>query len=552
MNCSVNILKKTCPVILFCLVLCTHVAYGQEANSDLSLNSPFQNQLFFNRFLINPTFSLVRENKSYLNVLHRNQYASFEDNFQNYYLGFSNRLNDNTALGISIYGQWAGVMQEFGFNANYATSVQLGLQSRLTFGTNITYLSQGLNKNSIIATENDPALLEARKENKVSVQPGITLSLGKFDFGLYATDLFKYNQTTNNLITTLNDKSIKTSLQYTHTFSAQRGLFANARLMPLFQLSKNEDASLYYVGSVVLDLPEYGWVQTTLDDTYGWSLGLGFKLNKKLSLGYLLEKDFSQAGDNLGWNHEISMAYTFKDQSYDSGDYVDNSMDNKIDEIVKNYEDQILLLIADKNTKTEDPNTLAYQNRLILDELILRQDSVETARNEMFEKRFEIIVRLLRNEKKQNPEDNLKKSNNNMHKTAVADIEHNKSSSLKTVAQKDIQLPKHKDYIELPIRSRNRSDVMGVESGYYLIANVYKNKRYLNTFINNLNEQGLNAKQFYNKENGLYYVYLADFKMKNDARTAFVSNLNGKYQDEKWIMQVYNSQATAEVVYEDL
>ena len=93
--------------------------------------------------------------------------------------------------------------------------------------------------------------------------------------------------------------------------------------------------------------------------------------------------------------------------------------------------------------------------------------------------------------------------------------------------------------------------MVGVKSGYYVIANVYKNKKYLNAFMESLRKKGLNAKQFYNKENGLHYVYLADYDYKEEAKTAFVSNLNGKYNDEKWIMQVDRSTATASNTYED-
>ena len=141
-------------LLLLCTIFGAQLSYGQEATTEINSNSTYHNQLFFNRFLINPTFSLVRETKSYINVLHRNQYATFEDNDQNYFLGFSNRLNDHTALGISVYSQWSGVVQEFGFNANYATSVKLGDKSKLTFGTNLTYYTEGLDQNRVIAAEN--------------------------------------------------------------------------------------------------------------------------------------------------------------------------------------------------------------------------------------------------------------------------------------------------------------------------------------------------------------------------------------------------------------
>lgn len=570
MSCNTTILNKILLLITFFVVLGNQASYGQETISNLSSSGTYHNQLFFNRFLINPTFSLVRENKSYLNILHRNQYASFEDNSQNYFLGFSNKLNDHTALGIGIYSQWSGVIQEFGFNANYATSVQLGSKSKLTFGANITYFNEGLDKNRVIATENDPKLLEAKKESKVAIQPAITLSLGKFDFGLYAEDLFKYNQTTNDFLTNLSVKSIKASFQYTHNFMANSGLFTNARLMPLVQFGQNENGSMSYVGSVLLDLPKYGWLQSTLDDEYGLSMGFGFNLNKKMSIGYLMEKDVFEDNADFGWNHELSLAYTFENHGVALGGYVDSSEDNKIDRIVRNYEEQILRLTAEKNQsiaenkakgknkvqrgnddtdKNEvDTNTLAYQNRLILDELILRQDSIESARTASFEKRFESIVRILRNDirhtiKSNSNSQEYKKVQNAVMIASKTEPEVSKSMNTNTI--------EHKDYVNLPIKVLNQSDIIGVKSGYYVIANVYKSKKYLKSFMNALKEQGLNAKQFYNKENGLHYVYLADFNFKKDAETAYVSNLNGKYRDEKWIMQVDNTLATVANTFEE-
>ena len=545
-----HILTIGIPALIMCLTLAGNRLHSQETRSDYTINSPFHNQLFFNRFLINPTFSLVRENKSYLNILHRNQYASYEDNIQNYYLGFSNKVNERTALGIGVYGQWEGVVQEFGFNANYATSVPLGDKTRLSFGTNITYVSQGLAKNRIIIPENDPTLQEAENQSQIALQPGMALSVGRFDIGVYATNLIRYNQSTNELLTGFNTNNLKASLQYTHFFEATRGLFANARLMPLLQMGRNEDDQISYIGSLLLDLPDYGWFQTAYDQTYGLSMGLGFNLNQKLSLGYLMEKDLSDAGANLGWNHELSLAYTFKEDQERSGidiQYVDGSKDAQIDQIVKNYEEQILELRAEQQSSSPDaqPGTLAFENRLILDELMLRMDSIEEARTAQFEQRFETLVRTLRNEiRKQGPAtDPAPRIQDRRVQTAVAAAEPAEPKPYVPVAKRDFN--------ELPIKAKNRSDIVGVSSGYYLIANVYSNKKYLNAFLKECKEKGLDARQFYNTENGLYYVYLADFNTKTDAKSAVVSDLGGQYRDEKWIMQVYNPVATADVSYED-
>jgi type IX secretion system PorP/SprF family membrane protein len=540
------------------IVLGNLSALSQERSNNLASSSTYHNQMFFNRFLINPTFSLVRENKSYLNILHRNQYATFEDNTQNYFLGFSNKLNERTAVGIGVYSQWSGVVQEFGFNANYATAVQLGEKSALTFGANVTYFNQGLDKNRVVIAENDPQVAEARKESKIAVQPGINLSLGNFDFGIYAQDLLRYNQTTNEFLTNLNMESVRASVQYTHSFNTARGLFENARFMPLLQMGKHVDGSLAYLGSVLLDLPKYGWLQTTIDDRYGISAGVGFNMGKRMSLGYLMEKNMDKVDANLGWNHELSLAYTFKEDEDFGNAYVDSSTDSKIDRIVRNYEEQIAELMADRkgeskkvkkrpsqnSASAEDGNSLAYQNRLILDELILRQDSIEEARTAAFEQKFETVVRLLRNDVKNSIRANLEDFNQEQEEKWVM-------NNLQKNIDDAYASEKKKHFAKLPIKVLGDSDDIGVKSGYYVIANVYSNTKYLNAFMEDLKRKGISAKQFYNKENGLHYVYLADYDYKKDAQTAFVSDLNGKYSDEKWIMQVDNATATASNTFEE-
>ena len=646
MNCRVAIFKKVLLLILFCIALCNATAFCQEANSDFNSSTSYHNQLVYNRFLINPAFSLVRENKSYVNILHQNQYATFNDNNQNYFLGFGNKLNDNTAMGLGVYTNRSGVMQEFGLNANYATAVQLGRNSKLSFGTNVTYLNAGIDKNRIIASENDPEILDARNETRLALQPGVVLSMGQLDFGLYAQDLISYNQTTNSVITDFSENALKASVQYTHELDARRGLFTNGRIMPLVQVHRDEEENFSIAGSVLLDLPDYGWVQSTLDDRYGLSVGLGFNLGKKMTLGYVFEKNFLKYGASLGWNHELSLAYTFKNDFPETRRPIVNSTyrkptsskKRKSDPVVKNYQKEIKKLKAEIRRRDQDiklsdrpysetteddytvnegsgnqmlrlgsgndsgsasncecqstlayqnhlllkellkkqyannddskdhvinltvntanadnvdktekndacQNTLAYENRLILDGLILRQDSLESANKREIDKRFDMLVRILKDEIRQNMKTDLQKLNSEEYETAVADIQE------KTIYK--INNAEKKDYTKLPIRMEQQSGIAGVKTGYYLIANVYKNKENVDSFISDLKHKGIDAKHFFNKENGLYYVYLADYNQKNEAEMAYTTDLDGKYFSEKWIMKVNNNTATAETLFED-
>jgi type IX secretion system PorP/SprF family membrane protein len=462
-------------------------------------------------------------------------------------------LDKNTALGLGVYGRWSGIIQEFGFNANYATAVKLGEKSALAFGTNVNYLSQGLDRNRIVTNESDPLLEEARKENKVTVEPGINLSLNKFDFGLYFRDLVVYNQTMNALETNLGMESITGTFQYNHTFKKATGLLANGRLMPMVQIGANGRGDVTYTGSVLLDLPSFGWFQTTYDDSYGFSSGIGVNLNKKLSLGYLMEKNLTQVGENLGWNHELSLAYSFDDDLRGVGIDVNiaenQSEDARIDEVVKNYEEQILNLKKELTKGAPallDENSVAYENRLILDELMLRQDSIEKARDEMFEKRFETMVRLIRHEIKQDHQEPKPKKKRSYANSRLAENTN--------VTKKNYRANYRTDLFEkAPIKTQDGSNVVGVESGYYMITNVFKNQTYLKSFMDNLKKKGLDAKKFYNKDNGLHYVYIADFKSKSEATDAYGNDLAGMYQEDKWIMEVYNpiTTATAELTFEE-
>ncbi|MEN1786004.1 MAG: PorP/SprF family type IX secretion system membrane protein [Bacteroidota bacterium] len=586
MNLFNNNFKKT--VFLLALVITAPmVMQAQEQTPQVQnqTRDPFHNQLFFNRFLINPTFSLVRENKSYLNVLLRNQHAGFEDNNQNYFLGFSNKLDENTALGLGVYGNWSGVMQEFGFHANYATAVSLGEKSALSFGANVNYRSRGLDNNRVIINEADPLLAEAQKTNYLSIEPAMNLSLGKFDFGMFFTNMVRYDQTNDEIATNFGLEDLRSTVQYTHTLKNGTGILKDARLMPLVQVGQDVNQEWSMTGSLLMDMPKVGWLQASYDQRYGISSGLGFNLNKRLSLGYLMEKSLNQQGENLGWNHELSLAYTMDDELRGMGINVQlasNEEDNMVDEIVRNYEEQLNDLKEQMNTAPATvslgENALAEQNRMLIDELILRQDSIERARNQMFEQRFETMVRLLKSEMRSEQGRSQQRMNSSFSgsQTGMAsnhttpkttsekyNMKSNTSNSTygtqsgiaSTAVSYNENKPKNREerfeqFNEIPIRAKNRSEAIGVDSGFYLIVNVFKNESYLNAFMEDLSRKGLKAGRFYNRENGLHYVYLADFNEKDAADVAIVSDLDGAYKEDKWIMEVYNDQQTADITFE--
>src|SRR5690606_8437644 len=248
---------------------------------------------------------------SYINLFHRSQSAEFDNNRQNYFLSYSGKINELIGLGFSLYNQQEGVISNLGVMANYSHGIKLGKKSSLTFGVNIPYYVSSFDPSRAIAVEDDPVLNEASQNSIISLQPGLNLSLGRFDFGLFAQNLVDYNIKSGKSLTDLDQKTFSGHIQFTHAFKSGSGIFEDGRLLPLARARFVGDEAPVFGGGVILDLPKLGWIQGGYDQFYGASAGTGFNLNRRLSFGYNFEKNLSNSIANLGVTHEISIAYSF-------------------------------------------------------------------------------------------------------------------------------------------------------------------------------------------------------------------------------------------------
>ena len=536
-------------------LLAITTSYAQNEDPILPLKVAPQNLLKYNRFLINPTFSTVQEDKSYINFLHRNQSVQFDNNDQTYFLSYSGRVGDRSGLGLSIYSQQVGLVSNIGVMANYAYGVKLSDKSNFTFGANLAYYSTGFDRNNASPLDpNDQTLLGTQNSNILSFQPGFNLSYGKFDFGAYAENLFDYNLKTSKQLSEFKDKSYAGHLQYTHRFENGAGIMESARLMPLARVRLNakdspllgnqDDVTLG--GSLILDLPKLGWIQGGYDSFYGASAGVGFNINKRLSLGYTMEKGYTSDLINLGVTHEISFAYAFTPNLTE--DRVMLEDDNE--ELVNNEE-----LTEDDLADNDEIQALKKkleENDAILAELMFRQDSLEANRQKDLERRFEMVMRMVRKETKGERPDIEKRAEELFltgrdNSTALAN---NSRASTEKKETKPPVVAKDRTRQQTPtianvaqendIKSRVFRNLEGVQDGYYVVANVYKGGQYMDKFMNELNQKGLKAAYIDNPENGLKYVYLERYNSWDEAAEAYHSKLNGSYDGALWVMNVDN------------
>lgn len=557
--------------LLFLLAFGTLSA--QEDSPFVSYDVPSQNLLKFNRFLINPTFSTVRENKSYINLLHRNQSVSFDDNNQDYFLSYSGRVSDRNGLGLSLYTQMEGLITNYGVMANYAYGIKLSDKSNFTFGANLAYYNSGFDRNRAMALDpDDPSLNGLQDSNLLSFQPGFNISYGKFDFGVFAENLFDYNLKTSSTVSDFENKTFSSHLQYTHQFESGSGVFEHGRLMPLARVRKVGQEEVVLGGSLILDLPKLGWVQTGYDSFYGASAGIGFNLNQRLSLGYTMEKGLSNNFDNFGLTHEISFAYSItptltEDRVMLEEDYnelADNDMDP----------DDVLMA---QEVELEKLRKALAENDGILTELMFRQDSLESNRERDLERRFDMVMKMVRSETQGERPDleerakNMYLPNNDYAGAGAAEAigsnspGNNKPVSIKEALQvrdatgsiasntksdpntkrKEVEKDQFTQMADQhKIKNKKFRDLEGVANGYYVVANVYKGNRYMDIFVDKLAQDGIKADHFENTRNGLKYVYLERYDTWKEALAAHKSNFNGNYKDDLWIMNVDNSSYT--------
>ncbi len=537
---------------------------SQEDDPILPYKVAPQNLLKFNRFLINPTFSTVQEDNSYINILHRNQSVSFKNNNQTYFLSYSGRMGDKTGLGLSLYTQKVGAVSNVGVLANYAYGIKLSDKSNFTFGTNIAYYNTGLNRNDLDPVNQvDNALTGTEDSNVFSFQPGFNLSYGSFDFGVFAENLFDYNMKTSKMLTDFKDKTYAAHLQYTYRFKKESGLLESARLMPLMRARMNaqnggvgETNAVTLGGSLILDLPKLGWIQGGYDSFYGASAGAGFNLSKRLSIGYTMEKGFGTELNNLGITHEISFAYSFTPNLTDDRVMLELPED---EEVAQNQ--------PEKEAKPATSDELAAlkkklaENEEVLAELMFRQDSLEANRQKDLERRFEMVMRMVRNETNGNRPDLEKRakelflndqntqtastsSSSNYTNSATQDNAATKTSNL--VARNNIAQDKTKASYDKSdtgledIRSKKFKNLEGVSEGYYIVANIYKGEKYMQKFMNLLNNKGFASNYIENPDTGLKYVYLERYDTWDAAAEAYKTNLGGDYTGPMWIMNIDN------------
>lgn len=84
----------------------------------------------------------------------------------------------------------------------------------------------------------------------------------------------------------------------------------------------------------------------------------------------------------------------------------------------------------------------------------------------------------------------------------------------------------------------NKLSVAGLETGYYIIANVFAAQENTEKFMEKMKNRGIETSYFINPKNNFRYVYLKKHSSWREALISYYSNVDNSYFDPIWIMSI--------------
>ena len=295
-------------VLFFCL---TQQIYSQE-DGVIAFDIPVRNSLKFNKYIINPTFSFVREQNKYISFTNKREWVQFDDAPQTYLFSYSGRFRENMGVGVGVIQQDYGVLTTFGGVLNFAYNAIINRESNLTFGMNLGFYQSSINDGKVITNFPDPSLENIPTNSILTINPGINYGTGFFDFGLSVNNVVSYNLNTSKIIEDNLEQSVQAHIMYTG-YVDSRGFFDESKFSGLLRSEFKKDNTVIS-GIMMLTVPKGIWGQVGYNTLYGASAGIGINVSKQIALEYNYEKAIGDLS-SFGNSHDITLAYKFKNKN---------------------------------------------------------------------------------------------------------------------------------------------------------------------------------------------------------------------------------------------
>lgn len=542
-------MKKICGALLIGFVV-----LGLKAQ-EVVLPTDFrqQNLTEYNSSLINPAYSLDCNNPSSVALWTRWQWQSYDGDPTTLFLNYTARLNDVSAAGVGFFQHNTGIFLNTGAALNYAHTIELSDGVILGAGLNVFAFQQKLADDRFFVP--NPIQTTAENDFILQMAPGVNLSIDRFNIGLVSENLFDYNFTSNERNTSPEDRMFQTLVSYDFPVSVL-STDDNSVLRPMLYY-KTIPGLDNQIGLTTLLTTDKYWAQAGYNSFYGFSGGVGGRFFKRLSFGALIEVGTSSELKGQDPSFELVTSYKLgtlrTPEEKLEEQLIAEEQKRKQDVLVKQEDNVIvsnqltkaeklalkreskkqerLALIENKRIKDSIQNASSKPKLAVKEsrrDIRRRKDSIENARAEQ----ALVAAKALKQQKLQDSIATVKKN----EAAALALAQQQRQDS---IAQSQALAMKNE---VVKVRAGEKYEEVtkegSLEPGYYLIANVFGTKKYLDAFILDMQKRGINAKSFFRQKNKYNYVYLAKYNFIKEAREARDSKLSGKYTDKLWIFRV--------------
>ena len=294
------------------VLICCFQSLFSQSEVVTSLTLPIRNSLKFNRFIIHPAFSFVREQAPLLTFYNKRQWLSFENAPQTYLVSYSGRFLQNEGVALGLFQQNEGLITTFGAVANFAHNIELQTESNLTFGVNLGFYKSGLNTAKIVTNYPDPLFETIPSSSFIVFNPGINYGTTFLDFGVSLTNFLVYNLRASELVVDHPEKSVSVHLMHTGYIEGN-GFFDKSKFSAIVK-SDFRKGNTGISGVAMLTIPNGLWTQLGYNTIYGVSGGLGINLSQSIAIEYNYERGLGNFA-NFGASHEIGFAYKFSNRN---------------------------------------------------------------------------------------------------------------------------------------------------------------------------------------------------------------------------------------------
>ncbi len=555
-------MKKFCGALLIGFVVLSLKAQEVVLPSDFRQ----QNLTEYNSSLINPAYSLDRNNPSSIALWARWQWQTYDADPTSLFLNYTTRLNEVSAVGAGFFQHNTGIFLNTGAALNYAYNIELSDNVFLGVGLNLFAFQQKLADERFFVP--NPIQTSIPNDFIVQMAPGINLSVDRFNIGLVSENLFDYNFSTNERNSSPDERMFLALASYD---------------FPISILSTDDSSilrpSIYYktipgldnqVGLASLLTTNRYWAQAGYNSFYGFSGGVGGRFFKRLSIGALIEVGTSS--DLKGQDPSFELVTSYKlgtlvtpEEKLEEQLIAEEEKIKEESLIAKPEEEEVIVsqeltkeeeMAIKREAKKQERLALIESNRLndsIVEasrqidlavkeskrDLRRKRDSIANAKAEQAlavssalqqQRKQDSIATVIRKEAEavallqKQRQDSIAKSD-----ALLAEAEKQKAE---LVTRNEVVKPKAGEKYEEVTKEGSLSP------GYYLIANVFGTKKYFEAFLVDMKKKGIDAKSFYRDLNKYNYVYLAKYNSIKEAREARDSNLGGKYKEKIWIFRV--------------